>query len=1101
MRWAVTQRLMRYGVYKCTSVQVYNDSTCDQAVVDAFVYCMPAPQSRPHFAAIGTALPQHFTAAGRSADEAFATTAPSRSHEHTAMTRHTPPVTYVFPTALHPANPVHPSLRRARRSQPFPPSARPLAANPALPRATRPACTSAGEDPAPPRREQRPDLPLPQPSSPPVWPPLKLWLSQQRRRNVQPDGKRQRDADGASARDVVDLPAQNGDGAFPAHVPALTSSSSSEQIDRDGDGAQQQQQQQRHASKAPFRWPWQQPTPAQPSAQDAASAGASSDKPEASVSGPDGPARSDDAGGMTPDSSSQRRRVQHSDSKPGGTIDPENVPTINRKDVSLQERWKEMVDSFIPKPDGKRGGDYEADGNWGKGSDNEIGGDSEKEGKEGSESPAGEGFDNTTAKESKRKLQKSWKAGITELYHPPADPKEGRGRATPNRPSWFKPPWDRSETAAPAALDEYRPAETKAESDENGVVASEDDTPRSVAAQKVAPNIGPPGKRDDSRKEGWFAPPWKRRRIDGVGKSVSQKVPSIPEKVTIVGTDTSDAPVSTTDDKEDRLPSLGDGKENNGVNENEMGERRIDEKSGINSGEEMKKAAMEWFRWPGSAKAQAQRNPEDNLDDCASLNEGKESSELAPTRPVEYEAEEGEVERESKQESKGELGSQSDSDPGRKSAEKPDGEKLAAEKPTAEKPAAEKELVKARRGVGTSPAVRKPDAVELPTIPQRDIASMRLIFGSETFFATEVMAAPGGILFRGNLRGEAKETLAKLEERLYAKLGDKYTLCLAEGDDRRPVVVVVPSVIHKYPATTRQRLLAFGVLVMTLITCFSRGVTANIVRLRMYSGQGVAPVGGILDKLFYRPMTSSAMMAVAILVSIITSQVVQRFVASRHRTRVTVPFLLPSYHLGSFGAIVQLSSPTPNRAALFDIGLAGVVALVVPALVLLVTGLRLSTIHAGVYPVPMSTVAGSLLMGFLTKQVPNGKILVDYGHSLIGLHPLAIIGANCLSIAAVNLLPIRQLDGGRIMSALYGRRVSLTASRVAVLFLLLASSKNPNLIMFLLGVSFGPWNVDRPAKNELTEPDAVRTIVGYIFMLLMIALLLPYPKSAFFGTL
>lgn len=400
-------------------------------------------------------------------------------------------------------------------------------------------------------------------------------------------------------------------------------------------------------------------------------------------------------------------------------------------------------------------------------------------------------------------------------------------------------------------------------------------------------------------------------------------------------------------------------------------------------------------------------------------------------------------------------------------------------------------------------SLQKPSPhIDIVTIPQRDIASIRLIFGSETFFATETLSAPGGLVFRGNLRGEPNATLKKLEERLAARLGNKYTLCLAEGEeDLRPVVVVVPTVNDMRTATPRQKLLAVMVAFLTASTCVGRGLYTITFKETITRMHGRPGKDEILYRLFGMPSWTSVTIAVSIGLCVVISQIVQRIVASRRKTRIAIPFILPSYQLGSFGAVVQIASPTPTRAALFDIALSGAATMALLSLGCLVIGLRLSTSLPFVVPVPMSTVSSSVVMGFLTQQIPNGKILMDYSRSLIGLHPLAVIGANCLTIAALNLLPMRQLDGGRIISALYGRKTAVAASRMTVFFLLLASSKNAYLIVFLAAITFGPWTMDRPARNELTEPDGVRTIVGYLLMLLMIGVLLPFPACKFFGTL
>ncbi|PXF43841.1 putative zinc metalloprotease EGY2, chloroplastic [Gracilariopsis chorda] len=407
--------------------------------------------------------------------------------------------------------------------------------------------------------------------------------------------------------------------------------------------------------------------------------------------------------------------------------------------------------------------------------------------------------------------------------------------------------------------------------------------------------------------------------------------------------------------------------------------------------------------------------------------------------------------------------------------------------------------------VGTLPKNRdveiSPSLVDIMTIPQRDVAEIRLIFGSETFFATETVSMPGGLIFRGNLRGDPRAAISKLEGKLSKRLGDKYTLCLAEGEeDHRPVVVVVPTARDKRPAAPRQKLLAFIVAAMTASTCLGRGFFASVLKPNIRAMHGPPPRSGVLDRLFDLPFTTSLAVASFIGIIVIVAQIVQRLVATRHKTRVALPFFLPSYQLGTFGAVVQIASPTPSRSALFDIALAGMATMVAVSFVCLIIGLRMSTTFSTVVPVPMSVVSSSVIIGYLTQQVPNGKILVDYGRSLIGLHPLAVIGANCLTIAALNLLPIRQLDGGRIIGALYGRKTAMTASRVTMLFLLLASSKTPYFIMYLAAMSFGPWSIDRPSKDEITEPNAFRTIVGYVFMLLMLGILLPYPSCKFFGT-
>lgn len=595
------------------------------------------------------------------------------------------------------------------------------------------------------------------------------------------------------------------------------------------------------------------------------------------------------------------------------------------------------------------------------------------------------------------------------------------------------------------------------------------------------------------KKSGWFKHPWVR-------DSDSDPDSSSGEDSTDSANTTSSFPVSGNSDSEDRTRDKSTdvlidsdqkegttGKPNNRDPWSTPWDRRggnqknttRSEKSSDNIRKKGKitfPTKRPWFRWPGM------RSKSNSGETAETIEEQSEASPQTTSTAVEESSESGENGKEAEREKANEKLSTNNTN-GKRNSEKPELER-------------KRKLVSSRRGPRSSPGYS-----DSYLIPQQDISKIRQIFGSETFFATDTIPAPGGLLFHGNLRAEPQAAVDKLEERLESRFGEKYTLCLAEGEDQGPVVVVVPTSYHEQSVAPRHRLMAVGLAMLTISTCLSRGLVANVWRPRIIDAHGTPPCTSLLEKLFYTPLASTVTVACAIALFILLSQIVQRVVASFYRTKFAVPFVLPSYQLGSFGSVSYLVSPAPSRAALFDIAVSSTVALVIPAITCLVIGLRMSTSFASVFPVPMSTVSGSLLMGFLTKQVPNGQILVDYQRSLIGLHPLAVIGANCLTIAGLNLLPIRQLDGNRIIASLFGRRAASRAWRLSVLYLLFASSKNPYLIMFLLIVSFGPWQVDRPSRNELTEPDNVRTVVGYLFMLLMIALLLPYPKSSFFGTL
>lgn len=764
--------------------------------------------------------------------------------------------------------------------------------------------------------------------------------------------------------------------------------------------------------KDDFRWPWQR-DPKNGKVRTPVS-------PDAKISSQNG-----------------KSRVTHSDTKPGGMLDVENLPIQKKeKENVFQEKLKQVVDTIVTKV-GKNTPEATKDTRP----------KTEQDSDEKTQRPTKNDADTSEKKiGSPRRLR-----GIMELYMPPADSDKEESQSSGASGGWFGIPWKRQDPET---------AESQPDASSSMPQSSSEGAPNPVKDSQVSENQFPNSQSANNtnstelekKKKPWFTPPWAEKGADDSPTNVSESV----ETTTSPGISQSVKEVTLPEEAEERNVNKEDMSQANDL-------RQAEKKS--------------WFRWPGSKESKEEISvTAENGDDVSSKNGTPEDS---STEQVKVKAIGTIVELPRKDDK------QENDESSEREQEDVDRDSILV--------------------LNESKAIQPPNKgppTDVVSIPQRDVAAIRLIFGSETFFATEALSAPGGLIFRGNLRGEPKATLAKLEERLASRLGDKYTLCLAEGEeDLRPVVVVVPTARDRRPSTPRQKVMAVVVGMMTVSTCLGRGLAANMLRQRILVGYGPPPLNNLVDRLFQLPVPSSLTIAVAITVVLVASQVVQRAVAARHGTRIAIPYVLPSYQLGSFGAVVQLASPTPTRATLFDIAMSGAVMLVIPSLICLIIGLRLSTSFTGVFPVPMSMVSNSILMGFLTKQVPSGRILVDYGRSLIGLHPLAVIGANCLTIAAFNLLPIRQLDGGRIISALYGRKTAVHASRVTMLFLLLATSKNPSLIVFLLAIMLGPWHVDRPAKNELTEPDGLRTIVGYLMMLLMIGILLPYPRSSFFGTL
>jgi membrane-associated protease RseP (regulator of RpoE activity) len=355
-------------------------------------------------------------------------------------------------------------------------------------------------------------------------------------------------------------------------------------------------------------------------------------------------------------------------------------------------------------------------------------------------------------------------------------------------------------------------------------------------------------------------------------------------------------------------------------------------------------------------------------------------------------------------------------------------------------------------------------------IPEADLSLIRGIFGIDTFFATETIPYQEGVVFKGNLRGEPEAVHNRLTKTLQERLDDKYRLFLVENTDGKPVMIVLPSRTDPQRTQLGQKAFAVILLIATIATSLE--------------------VGGILQNfdLLSNPerFVEALPIALGLFVVLIAHEIGHWLLARRHQVRLSWPFFLPAVQVGSFGAITRFESLVPSRKALFDIALAGPAFGGITSLLLLVIGLLLS--HSGsLFQLPNQFFQGSILVGSLARVVLGSAL-----HSpVVNIHPLVIIGWLGLVITALNLMPAGQLDGGRIVQAIYGRKTAGRTTFATIVLLGIVSLGNPLAMYWAIVILFLQRDLERPSLNEITEPDDARAALCLLALFLMIATLLP----------
>jgi membrane-associated protease RseP (regulator of RpoE activity) len=364
--------------------------------------------------------------------------------------------------------------------------------------------------------------------------------------------------------------------------------------------------------------------------------------------------------------------------------------------------------------------------------------------------------------------------------------------------------------------------------------------------------------------------------------------------------------------------------------------------------------------------------------------------------------------------------------------------------------------------------------MEMLHMPDADLSSIKGIFGIDTFYATETLAYQQGAIFKGNLRGDAAAVHRRLTDKLHSKVGDKYRLFMVPDPEERPVVVVLPSSNDPQPATVGQQVLGVVMFIATIAT-------------------SLEAMGVFLGFDFYEHtnrVQEVLPLALGIWTILIAHELGHQVLARMRRVKIGLPFFLPTGQIGSFGAITRFESLIPDRSTLFDIALAGPATGGLVSLLMLVVGLLLSHPGGGL-ELPSQFLQGSILVGTLAKIVLGATV----HQATISIHPLVAIGWLGLVINALNLMPAGQLDGGRIVQAIYGRKTAQRSTLVTLVILGFVAFFNPaNLVIlyWLILVGFLQRALERPSLDEITEPNDTRAALGLLALFLMAATVIPF---------
>ncbi|MBX9601982.1 MAG: site-2 protease family protein [Bryobacteraceae bacterium] len=342
----------------------------------------------------------------------------------------------------------------------------------------------------------------------------------------------------------------------------------------------------------------------------------------------------------------------------------------------------------------------------------------------------------------------------------------------------------------------------------------------------------------------------------------------------------------------------------------------------------------------------------------------------------------------------------------------------------------------------------------------------------------QVAAAPAGVrLYTGRLRAQAETAFHQLRRSLPSGV---IPLMTDQGRGLTTIALLprpVEEAALEKPVRPWLHWLLFG---LTFLTTTYAGA----------AHQGV--------NLFRNPAAFAVGLpySVALLAILGFHEMGHYFMARRHGMRVTPPYFIPvPFALGTFGAFIQMRSPSENRRNLFDVAVAGPLAGLVIAIPALYFGLKTSEI------VPVSAITpelgaamsrSSILMSLVIDWSLGG--VIQPGDSL-RLSPMAFAGWLGLLVTALNLVPVGQLDGGHIARAMFGTRVGGVISSLAMFsLLLLAIFVWPGLLMWAFIVFFIAGR-GTPPLNDVSRIGPSRLLLGAFAFLILALILIPMPEN------
>ncbi len=246
-------------------------------------------------------------------------------------------------------------------------------------------------------------------------------------------------------------------------------------------------------------------------------------------------------------------------------------------------------------------------------------------------------------------------------------------------------------------------------------------------------------------------------------------------------------------------------------------------------------------------------------------------------------------------------------------------------------------------------------------------------------------------------------------------------------------------------------------------------------------------------ELVWQMLWSAGSYALAVMVILTAHEAGHFLQARRYGVRVSLPYFIPMplTPIGTLGAVIAMDARVPNRKVLFDIGVTGPLAGLIPTFLCCYWGMQQAR-----YALPGQDAmifGDPLLFQWLADWLLGPR---PEGHEIL-LNPILFAGWVGLLITSLNLLPVGQLDGGHVLYALLGRKARsvawavLVGATVLVIYTMIRYHNPGWMLMVILLYLIGPGHP--PTYQDHLGVGPFRKLLGWLMLAFVFIGLTPMP--------